>query len=114
MRDVEGQSPLDNALDMGGLKDGCMDVTLYLMNRGCGGDKDKAKFLCISCYHGNLGVVKELVEQYKVDPKSECDNAIVSSLIRALSKRPTISVSTTQPPCSVIPLFLHPLLFRCN
>ncbi len=25
-----------------------------------------------------------------------------------------ISVSTIQPPCSVIPLFPHPLLFRCN
>ncbi len=72
MRDDEGQSPLDKAL--GGCMyddEGCVDVALYLMSRGCGGDKDKAKLLCAACFHGKLGVVKELVEQHKVDPKSE-------------------------------------------
>ena len=69
MRDDEGHSPLDIALD-----EGCMDVALYLMSRGCActcGDEDKAKLLCAACDHGNLGVVKELVELHKVDPKSE-------------------------------------------
>ncbi len=73
MRDDEGQSPLDKAL--GGLyRNGCMDVALYLMSRGCGGDEDKAKLLCGACLYGKLGAVKELVEQHKVDPKSECDD----------------------------------------
>ncbi len=67
------QSPLDIALE--GLDDDCMDVALYLMSRGCAcGDEDKAKLLCRACERGKLGVVKELVEQHKVDPKSECDD----------------------------------------
>ncbi len=71
-----GQSPLDKALDKLYMydDDGCVDVALYLMSRGCGGDEDKAKFLCRACYCGKLGAVKELVEQHKVDPKSECDD----------------------------------------
>ena len=73
MRDDEGWSPLDKAL--GGLydyyDDDCMDVSLYLMSRGCSGDKDKAKLLCAACEYGKLGVVKELIEEHEVDPKSE-------------------------------------------
>ncbi len=70
MRDDKGQSPLDKALR--GVYGGCVDVALYLMNRGCAcGDEDKAKLLCGGCSTGKLGVVKELVEQYEVDPKSE-------------------------------------------
>ncbi len=69
MRDDKGQSPLDEAL--GGWRDECVDVALYLMSRGCGGDEDKAKLLCAACSLGNLGVVQELVKQHKVDPKSE-------------------------------------------
>ncbi len=70
----KGRSPLDRAL--GGLYEygeGCVDVALYLTSRGCGGDKDKAKLLCLcaACYYGNLGLVQELVELHKVDPKSE-------------------------------------------
>ncbi len=38
--------------------------------------EDKAKLLCAACLHGNLGVLKELVEQDKVDPKSECYNLL--------------------------------------
>ena len=76
MRGDEGQSPLDNALKEWIDDDSCVDVAHYLMSRGCGGDEDKAKLLCAACYHGNVGVVKELVEQHKVDPKSECDNLL--------------------------------------
>ncbi len=73
MRDEEGQSPLDKALeDLDDDDDGCADVALYLMSRGCGGDEDKAKLLCGACWRGKLDVVKELVEQHKLDPKSEC------------------------------------------
>ena len=76
MRDDKGQSPLDKALK-DDVVEYCMDVALYLMSRGCAcGDKDKAELLCVACYHGNMGVVKELVEQHKVDPKSECDNLL--------------------------------------
>ena len=78
MRDDEGQSPLDKALDIEFLyeNDGRVDVAHYLMSRGCAcGDKNKAELLCAACYHGNMGVVKELVEQHKVDP-SECDNLL--------------------------------------
>ncbi len=71
MRDGEGESPLDRALEDLHYED-CMDVALYLMSRGCAcGDEDKARLLCVACDHGKLGVVKELVEQYKVDPSSK-------------------------------------------
>ena len=80
MRDDEGQSPLDKALD--DLYAGCVDVALYLMSRGCAcGDEDKAKLLCGACQWGKLDLVKELVEQIKVDPKSECDNVPIKPLV---------------------------------
>ena len=67
MRDDEGQSPLNKALE-----GKCVDVAHYLMSRGCAcGDEDKAKLLCTACFYGKLGVVQELVELHKVDPKSE-------------------------------------------
>ena len=70
MRDSQGQSPLDIALE--GRYDDCVDVALYLMSRGCVcGDEDKTRLLGAACYPGKLGVVKELVEQYKVDPNSK-------------------------------------------
>ncbi len=71
MRDDKGQSPLDKVL--GHLDDDdCVDVAFFLMSRGCGDGKDKAKLLLAACWGGKLGVVKELVEQHKVDPKSKC------------------------------------------
>ena len=87
MRDDDGQSPLDYALEnmynedcMDVYNEDCMDVynekymdvAHYLMSRGCAcGDEDKATLLCAVCDLGKLGVVKELVEQYKVDPNSK-------------------------------------------
>ncbi len=77
VRDDKGQSPLDRALDDLYDIDGCVDIVLYLMSRGCAcGDEDKAKLLCRACRWGKLSAVKELVEQHKVDPKSECDNML--------------------------------------
>ncbi len=48
------------------------------MSRGCGGDEVKANLLCRACSKGKMVVVKELVEQHKVDPKGECDNVLNS------------------------------------
>ncbi len=78
MRDDKGLSPLDKALeDL--YDDGCVDVALYLMSRGCAcGDEDKAKLLCEACWWVKLDVVKELVELHKVDAKSECDNNYIT------------------------------------
>ena len=49
-----------------------VDVAHYLITRGCGGDEDKGKLLCGACWHGKLDMVKELVEQHKVNPTGEC------------------------------------------
>ena len=71
MKDGRGQSPLDLALkEM--YDDYCIDVALYLINRGCGDDEDKNKLLCGSCQFGRLDVVKELVEEHNCDSKGEC------------------------------------------
>ncbi len=78
MRDGKGQSPLDIALDDLYDNEGCVDVALYLMSRGCGRDEDKAKLLCEACWLGKLDAVKELVELHKVDAKSECDNNYIA------------------------------------
>ncbi len=85
MRNDKGQSPLDIALVY--LYEGCMDVALYLMSRGCGSDEDNnAKLLCAACRCGKLDVVKKLVEQDKVDPKSECHNVHVPYIPAAVTK----------------------------
>ena len=65
----DGKSLLDKALD-GGYSEGC-DVALYLINNGYGNEQDKAKLLCRGCSSGNLDIVKELIEQHKVDPNGE-------------------------------------------
>ena len=70
VRDDNGRSPLDVALDEGSRDDA--HVGLYLIKRhGCLDEQDKAKLLCKACQRGNLDVVKELVEQHNVDPNGE-------------------------------------------
>ncbi len=69
--DVKGMSPLDIALQGLYDEDPEFDVPLYLVRRGCGSDEKKAELLCTACHWGELDVVKELVEQHKVDPKGE-------------------------------------------
>ena len=64
-----GESPLDIALRMG-FSENC-DVALYLINNGFGSKQDEAKLLCRGCSSGNLDVVRELIEQHKVDPYGE-------------------------------------------
>ncbi len=79
MKDDQGQSPLDIVLDeLDDLDDDSgdyVDVALYLMNHGCAyADEVKVMLMFVACLYGMLGVVKELVEQFKVDLKSECDD----------------------------------------
>ena len=54
-----------------------LNTALYLVTHGYGGDEDKVKVLCKACYWGKLDVVKELVEQHKVDPNGECCYTVV-------------------------------------
>ena len=70
MQDNQGMSPLDWALG-NVYGEGHIHTAHYLISRGCGSDKERGKLLCGECYLGNLDVVKELVEQHKVDPNSE-------------------------------------------
>ena len=72
VRDDEGRSPLDSALEGVFVNERCVDVCHYLINHGCGGDKERVKLLMGACHCGNLSVVKEIVEQYKVNPNGEC------------------------------------------
>ena len=65
IRDDAGQSPLDIA---------SVDVALYLINHGAGDDKDKAKLLCRACELYELDIVKELVEENKLDPNGKYYN----------------------------------------
>ncbi len=72
VKDDEGMSPLDIALeDVYVYVYARYEVPLYLVRCGCGSAEDKAKLLRVACKHGELDVVKELVEQYKVDPNGE-------------------------------------------
>ena len=70
MRDDDDQSPLDRAFH-GMYKDGRFDLVVYLISNGCGDDTKRAIVLAQACHQGRLDVVKELVEQYEVDPKGE-------------------------------------------
>lgn len=53
-----------------------MNITLYLVSRGYGSDEIKVKLLFRGCGYDRLDIVKELVEQHKVDPNSELDQCI--------------------------------------
>ena len=72
MRDDNGQSLLDCALERVYKHEDYVDTAHYLISRGCGGDKERGRLLYGACHHGKLNMVKELVEQHKVDPNSEC------------------------------------------
>ena len=77
VRDANGRSPLDAALDEKSWNNG--DVGLYLMkHHGCVDEQDKAKLLCKACQRGNLDVVEELVVQHNVDPNGECTSCYLS------------------------------------
>ena len=72
MRDDQGNSPLDFALHWEiDYYDVSVDTALYLVNHGCGDVKDKVKLLCAAYCQDKLDIVKEIIENHKVDPKSE-------------------------------------------
>ena len=91
VKDYQGQSPLDTALD--DCNKGCVDVAQYLMHLGYGDGKERVRLLHNASYNGKLDVVKELVEQHKVDP-SEC----------VLIDHPTITAVYTAYMASVMPV----------
>ena len=74
MQDDKRQSLLDMTLaDIDyDTADGVLNTALYLVTHGYGEDEDKVKVLRKACYWRKLDVVKELVEQHKVDPNGEC------------------------------------------
>ena len=67
------QSPLDRALDRLMIVEDCVDVAHFLICHGCSSDKKNFKHILLSaaCHWGKLKIVKELVEQHKVDPNGE-------------------------------------------
>ena len=67
----KNESPLDKAMRNLSSRESCFDVALYLLNHGCGNDKDRANLLCSACKHSKLDVVKELVEQHHVIPSGK-------------------------------------------
>ena len=78
VRDANGRSPLNAALDEESNWDNGR-VGLYLIkHHGCVDEQDKARLLCKACKEGNLDVVKELVEQHDVDPNGECTTCYLS------------------------------------
>ena len=79
--DNGGQSPLDKALACD-YKD-CVDISLFLLSPGYGGDKEKIKLLNGACKWGKLELVKDLIEQQKVDP-SECLFMVVAGIYTLL------------------------------
>ena len=75
MRDDHGRSPLDRVLEVVDDEDVLryrLNLCLYLINHGCGGDEGKVKLMFEACFWRNLDVVKKLVELHKVDPNGEC------------------------------------------
>ena len=80
VRDDEGQTPLEVALNYLYHDEGCVSVSLYLLKIGCGDKKHRLKLMCGACWRGNLDVVKELVERYRINPNGKRAN-IVSAFL---------------------------------
>ena len=51
--------------------DDCVDVVLYLVNAGYGGDKEKATLLLEACRCDKLDALKQVVEKHQVHLNSE-------------------------------------------
>ena len=68
VRQKNGKSPLDLALEMLFEKESFFDIANYLIKSGCHGDEIGEELLCGACRWGKLEIVKELVKQLKVDP----------------------------------------------
>ena len=57
--------------------DGYFNFALYLVKHGFGSNEGRVKVLHEACLWDRLDVVKELVEQHKVDPNGECRYTVV-------------------------------------
>ena len=72
VRNDDGESPLDLAMEDVYDTEGCPEVVHYLMSHGCDRDeKTLVELLCGACRRGKKSIVKYLVEQHKLDPSSE-------------------------------------------
>ena len=73
LKDNEGETPLNKVLGYTylDLREDLVDLSLSLVTRGCGSEKDKGNLLCVACYMSKLDVIKELVELHKVEPSGE-------------------------------------------
>ena len=72
VRDDKGKSPLDRAMEDVYETEGSPEVAYYLMSCGCDRDEETlADLLCGACQRSKLSIVKDLVEQHKLDPNSE-------------------------------------------
>ena len=72
MRDDKGMLPLERAMENVYTNKGCPEVAHYLMRHGCDSNKKTiTELLCGACTRGKLNIVKDLVEQHKLDPNSE-------------------------------------------
>ena len=68
VKDGDEDSPLDEVVEMG-----YSDRMFHLVNHGCGNSKFKDAAIIKACKYGRLEIVKELVEQHKVNPKGNHD-----------------------------------------
>ena len=71
VKDSDGCSPLEVALNWLYNFEGCIDAAICLINHGCGGDKEKAQLLYGACLWNRLDIVKELIELHSVNPNCE-------------------------------------------
>ena len=72
LKDNEGETPLDKVMAKYPFEDeSLINLAYSLVKRGCGCEKDKGNLLCAGCYWYELDMVKDLVEQHKVDPRGE-------------------------------------------
>ena len=73
VRDDKGKSPLDRAMESAYLYG--YELAFYLLSHGCdSNEKTQRALLFEACRRGKLNIVKVLVEQHRVDPKSESQN----------------------------------------
>ena len=80
MIDDEEGSPLDCAVE-----EDHYDIALYLVNHGCVVNRNKERLLLSACQYGELDVVKELIEKYKVDPKGKIIITLLTVMLVAFS-----------------------------
>ena len=73
MKGDDGCAPVDIAVrNMSyAWKEGCIKVSLYLINLGCDSAEHKKKVLIRACKEGLLDVVMEIVKKHEVNPSGK-------------------------------------------